>query len=391
MRRTKVFLLQEIVPNYRIPVFSRISALDGVDLTVYYSDASATKKANNLKSADTIEGFRARKLPALDSRGNTFQFRFIWEILRCRPDIVISGHMGRIDTVLSLLLCKLLGIRFLWFQGGVPFKDPEKIHAYATKGLLNRWLGLNNPRLILSRVADGMIVYSSHAKQYFLQQGFKPDRIWVAHNSPDTEALARSRSTWLATPEILAAERARFAPKGQPILLMIGRLNKQRRVETLLAAISRLKSRGIDPSLILVGDGAERRTYEQQAQALGLPNVYFEGAVYDDHELCRYLLVSDIFVVPGVASLALKIAMAMGRPVVSADYGLEVHDIESGVNGHIFPLGDEHALADILERLLKSEEMTRELGNSALQTINEKININTMIEGFRRAILNETP
>ena len=45
----------------------------------------------------------------------------------------------------------------------------------------------------------------------------------------------------------------------------------------------------------------------------------------------KYYLLSDIFVTPGVASMALKMAMTLGKPVITVDYGLEVHDIEDGV------------------------------------------------------------
>jgi glycosyltransferase involved in cell wall biosynthesis len=392
MRRAKkVFLLQEIVPNYRVPVFSRISSLDDVDFTVFYSDASKSKQSNNLKSSDILEGFRNKKIPALSFRGTTLQFSFVYEILKQRPDVVICGYMGRVDTLLSLLLCKLMRIRFLWFQGGVPYKDPEKIRKYATRGRMSRWFGAFNPRILLSRRANGLIAYSDKAKQYYADLGFTPNRIWVAHNSPDTASLARSREIWEHHQQQLAADRTRLSPNGTPVLLMIGRLNKQRRVDTLLSAISILKGRGTDLSLVIVGDGGERSHLERTAESLGLPDVHFEGAVYDDHELCRYLLVSDIFVTPGVASLAIKIAMSMGRPVVSADYGLEVHDIDIGKNGYVFPLGNAEALADKLEVLLESEHKRREIGNGGLRTVREKINISNMVEGFRRAISGEAP
>jgi glycosyltransferase involved in cell wall biosynthesis len=389
MHNKKVFLLQEIIPNYRVPVFTRLSALSGVDLTVYHSDASSTKMKENLKSADVIDGFRNKKISSFDTQVNTFQFSFIWEILRWHPDVVITGQMGRIDTLLSLLICKLLGIRFLWFQGGVPHKDPIKIREYAIRGRLNKWLGPYNPRRFISYLADGIIAYSDHAKQYYIDYGFSPDHIWIAYNSPDTDSLANSRAVWSAKPKLLAVERARFSPNDESVLLMIGRLNKQRRVDILLSAMKMLMDRGIETSLVIVGDGGEREAYEKQAKDLGLQNVYFEGAVYDDHILCRYLLVSDIFVMPGAASIALKIAMAMARPVVTADYGLEVHDIEVGVNGYVFPLGDERALTDILEELLRSDEKMGLIGNGGFCTIRDKVNIQSMVEGFRCAIFGE--
>ena len=58
MRRRKVYLLQEIIPSYRVPVFRRIAELEGVDLTVFYSRESRAMRRDNLRNADNIEGFQ---------------------------------------------------------------------------------------------------------------------------------------------------------------------------------------------------------------------------------------------------------------------------------------------------------------------------------------------
>ena len=112
-----------------------------------------------------------------------------------------------------------------------------------------------------------------------------------------------------------------------------------------------------DVSLVIVGDGGERENLQKLADNLGLRTVFFEGAVYDEYELCKYFLVSDIFVTPGVASMALKMAMALGKPVITVDYGLEVHDIVDGVNGIVFPMDDDERLAEQIMRLLESDEL----------------------------------
>ena len=91
--------------------------------------------------------------------------------------------------MLALLLGKLFGIRVLWFLGGVPYIEPDKIRRDVERGRLNRWFGRANPRDWLARRADGLIVYSTHARRFYESRGFEPGRIWVAPNSPDTEAL----------------------------------------------------------------------------------------------------------------------------------------------------------------------------------------------------------
>ena len=79
-------------------------------------------------------------------------------------------------------------------------------------------------------------------------------------------------------------------------------------------------------------------------------------------------------------------AMAHGVPVVTVDYGLEVHHVEDGVNGLIFPMDDSHSLANKLRVLLDSDELMREIGNNGITTIRDQVNISKMAEGFRMAL-----
>ena len=386
---TTVYLLQDIVPSYRVPVFRRLAALPGVDLTVFYSRPDRAMRAENLQNAADLSGFRAVRLGLLQAGRHAWQPGILWRVLTGRPEVLIAGNSGRADGVLALLLGKLVGARVLWFLGGVPYQDPERIREYAGRGRLNRCFGRANPWEWLCRRADGLIVYSVHARAFYAARGYDVSRIWVAPNSPDTEALTAYGRDWQARGERLAAERRRLAPGGQPLLFLLGRLNGARKVDTLLRALDRLRSGGLDCALVVVGDGAERPALERQVRELGLPNVHFEGAVYDERELARYYLLCDVFVTPGVASMAIKMALAFGKPVVTVDYGLEVHDIVDGVNGFIFPMDDDATLAARIRQILGSAEQQRAMGREALRTIRERVNITLMINAFERAIHND--
>lgn len=389
MAEYRVYLIQEIIPSYRVPVFRRLSDLEDVGLTVFYSRGTRAMKRENLKSSSDISGFRHVRTGLLDFGHYIFQLGVLLRVLGGRPDVVIAGQAGRLDRLLLLALCKMLGIRFLWFQGGVPYTEEWQIKRHDQRGFLNRWLKHYNPKPALTLKADGVIAYSRHAKQYYMEHGFRADSVWVAPNSPDTAALYKYKKEWLGHSEILSAERNRFAPSGEKVLFILGRLNKVRKLDVLLQALSKLQDTGHAVSLIVIGDGGERQNLERFAKDLNLENIYFEGAIYDERELAKYFLVCDIFVTPGVSSIAIKMAMLFGVPVVTANYGLEVHDVQEGVNGCIFPMDDVNALTEKLGALLKSNELMTRLGQGGANTIRYEINIDRMIQGFHAAIVGE--
>lgn len=384
-----VFLVQDIVPSYRVPVFRRLAALPGIDLTVFYSRPTREMQEEGLQNAVELTGFRAVQLRLLELGRRAWQPGVLGRVLLGRPDVLIAGQAGRLDLVLAFLLGQLLGVRVLWFRGGVPYTNAEQIREYANRGRLRRWLGRADPRDWLVRKADGVIVYSAHASRFYASQGFDPRRIWVAPNSPDTEALEAYGREWVQRADTLAAERRRLSPAGEPILFLLGRLNPARKVDTLLRALARVRSTGLACSLVIVGDGSERAALEALAASLGLPGVHFEGPIYDERELARYFLLCDLFVTPGVASMAIKMAMVFGKPVITVDFGLEVHDIVDGVNGFVFPMGDDAALADRIRQLLGSVELRRTMGDEARRTVRERVNVSRMIRAFERAIDDE--
>jgi glycosyltransferase involved in cell wall biosynthesis len=139
-------------------------------------------------------------------------------------------------------------------------------------------------------------------------------------------------------------------------------------------------------SLVIVGDGSERAKNEQKVKELGLKNVHFEGAIYDDELLAKYYMVSDFFVTPGVASMAIKIAMLFGIPVITADYGLEVHVVKDGINGYVYPMGEFKQISNLVKHLIKDQLTYSKISNNAIETIENDVNINKMTEAFVKEI-----
>jgi glycosyltransferase involved in cell wall biosynthesis len=165
-----------------------------------------------------------------------------------------------------------------------------------------------------------------------------------------------------------ALRRRLGLPADRPLLLYVGRLSEEKRVNVLLDAMARLH----EPAhLAIAGGGPAARALEGQAATLGIARrVSFLGRVPDE-ELVDLYRLADVFAMPSVAelqSLAALEALAVGTPVVAADAGALPELVHDGENGLLFARDEGEALARALARLAASAELRRAMGARALET-----------------------
>lgn len=145
----------------------------------------------------------------------------------------------------------------------------------------------------------------------------------------------------------------------RPIVLFVGRLERQKDVPTLLRAIAIVAGRIRNVLLLVVGDGTERDRLRRLADGLGLAeNVEFVGRV-DHGELIGYYGGCDVFAITSIyegTCMALVEAAAAGKPVVATDFAGAHDAIREGETGFIVPIGNELAVAERLIYLLEHDE-----------------------------------
>lgn len=148
-------------------------------------------------------------------------------------------------------------------------------------------------------------------------------------------------------------------------LVYLGRLSREKRIDRLLQAWSKLASHHASWQIKIVGDGIERVPLQNLATELGI-HASVHWALWSDDvwsslgSANAYCLVSDY---EGFPQSMLE-AMASGLPIAVLDCSPAIRQtITDGENGLIIP--SEGQIYAVLDRLLSSEALRIALGSNA--------------------------
>lgn len=244
------------------------------------------------------------------------------------------------------------------------------------KGFILFWVASFLRRLNLP-LADAHINYIDEAYEIIGSYGVPSEKIFVISNSPDTDELLAAFETVKKQPTIL--------PENPYRLIHVGRLVKWKRVDLMIEAVQKLRSKFPKIELVVVGFGPELEPLKIYAEKMGVADaVQFVGGVYDSVSLGQYLHESAVYVLGGMGGLSINDAMCFAKPIVcSVADGTEKRLVREGENGYYFKNGDANDLARVLELLLGDTERIKVFGKRSLDIIQNEINIHTVIEGYK--------
>lgn len=158
-----------------------------------------------------------------------------------------------------------------------------------------------------------------------------------------------------------------------PIVLYIGRLDKEKRVEILIESLSYLKNT-IQFHVVIAGKGEEMKELLELVQKLGMVDrVSFIGFV-EESDLPKLYALASVFVMPSTAelqSLVTMEAMALGLPVIGARAGALPYLIKPNQNGFLFEPDNPEDLAKKLQLILEDKTVQRSMGKQSLELIKE--------------------
>ncbi len=154
---------------------------------------------------------------------------------------------------------------------------------------------------------------------------------------------------------------------GERIVLFVGRIGFEKKLETLLGAMKKVKTKC---RFVIGGSGPNIGNYKQMAKTLGLNEIIFTGFLKDEMLNAAYAS-ADIFVSPSdteTFGLTFIEAMSFGVPAIGVDKLGPKEIIENGKNGYLVRPGDNIAMANRIETLLEDESLRGAMASAARKT-----------------------
>ncbi len=324
--------------------------------------------------------------------GLTYLLAVAWFLSRHRRDwdVVHITHMY-LDACAAVLTRRLHGLPIVVRPACAGlFGDLARLARFRA------WPFYPGPNRIGVRVlvrtiarADAFIANSQEICQELGAAGFPPGRIVHIPNGVDLDCFRPD-----PTARSAEARRRLGLPPGL-LVIYAGRLDPQKGLHTLIAAMRAPGAAMSEARLLLLGDGPQRAELERSVRQDGLGNrVMFRGAV---EEVAPYLRAGDVFALPSLGEgmpNALLEAMASGLPCVASAVGGCRDAIAHGDTGFLVPPGDAAALQEALERLAQSAATRDRLGAAARQAAATRFSLVNMVERYEacyRAVLAGAP
>ncbi|MGQ0633655.1 MAG: glycosyltransferase [Planctomycetaceae bacterium] len=233
---------------------------------------------------------------------------------------------------------------------------------------------------LTNRLVDVNVCVSRGVAQFSLREGGLPAaKTIVIPNGVDVEAFAN------APP----ADLQQFGiPPGAQVVLSVGRLDAQKGIPTLLAAVAPLTSRFEALHVLLVGEGPQRAELEHAIRDRGLAQrVHPAGWRSDVPHLMR---AATCLALPshweGMPNVVLE-AMAAGLPVVASRVEGTDELIVAGATGLLVAPGAADELSVALITLLSEPSRAAAMGHAGQERARREFSWEQMVHSYENLFL----
>ena len=240
-------------------------------------------------------------------------------------------------------------------------------------------LKLFSPDLYLMKRIKKSVVLNEPLKEKLINKGIEEEKLEVVPNGIDVDEFNLSKE------EVERVKRKYGLNDDKVVVMFSGSITPRKGVIHLVKAVEMIDDDKI--LLLIVGSPNVDREYAKMVVDYVKKkniNAKFTGFVpYED--LKALYSACDIFVLPSFEEgdpIALKEALASGKPLVGSNVGGIPMQIRDGWNGFLVEPGDEKQLTEKIKYLVENEEERERMGRNSRVLAEEEFDWRMIAEKY---------
>jgi glycosyltransferase involved in cell wall biosynthesis len=305
--RKLVVLLQDYVPQYRVPLFNALAEelrARSIEFIVCHGVTPASE-AQMRDDATSGSWSRPVELKWATVAGHSVVMRRLPpEIVRGTDAWIAPLRAGDLDAWRLVARGRPV---ILWGHGKHYVNDASP--------------AADSAELILLKRARHLFAYAPGGKRALEARGVPRERVTVVGNAADGPVLRAAVTRYLPNRECIAQA---FGVDGRQVALAVGALDESKRTPFLVAAAE--EAYRLDSNFLLVVGGSG----PDASRLWGLPFIRHLGRV-DSHDKARWGAVADAVWNPGRVGLIMLDAMALGLPLLTTHYPWHAPELEFAI------------------------------------------------------------
>ncbi len=220
----------------------------------------------------------------------------------------------------------------------------------------NKWLSYKLEEIVL-KDADAVLCPNNFTYRYVVNLGVVPTKILIVpHWLPDHLFSFKFKKSKIFQENGIDESR--------PIVLFVGRLERDKQVDVLIDAIPLILKRNPELQFVFIGDGSLLDVLKGHTQELGVErNVWFLG--YQDTGTIKYCLAKSSVVWIPMSGFVVYEAAAAAKPIVAFDVEWHQEFVKDGQTGLLVENRNYHKLAEAIKRLVTDPALAELLGKNA--------------------------
>jgi glycosyltransferase involved in cell wall biosynthesis len=165
----------------------------------------------------------------------------------------------------------------------------------------------------------------------------------------------------------------------RPIVLFVGRFEKDKQVEVLIEAIPLIVKESGDVQFVFIGDGSLKPLLRERTTELQIDQwVWFLG--FQNTDVIKYCLkVSSVVWIP-MSGFVIFEAAAAGKPIIAFDVEWHSEFVKDGVTGILIKNRDVESMAKGVLNLLEDKNRREALGKRGREELEREYHPKRLIE-----------